>query len=405
MNVTIHPGTLAGTVTPPGSKSQAHRFLIGAALAQGESVIRNVAMSRDIGATMACLAALGAEVSRSGDTVSVRGGGAVPDMPVLDCGESGSTLRFLIPAALALAGGGTFRGSGRLMERPLSPYFDIFREQGISFELEGDTLRAEGHLSPGVFRLPGDVSSQFITGLMAALPLLDGDSEIRLTTPLESAGYVDMTRDALEAFGVTILDGEDGWRIPGRQRYAAADVTVEGDWSQGAVFLAARAMGHAVETAGLNPDSRQGDRIITEYLARLEGPGEAVLDVRDCPDLVPVLAAGAALRDGRVTRIVNAARLRLKESDRLSAAASVLGAMGSDIREEPDGLIIRGKKRLRGGTAADSWNDHRIAMMAALAATRCEEPVTICGAESVRKSYPDFWRDLAALGGKLEVSE
>ena len=164
-------------------------------------------------------------------------------------------------------------------------------------------------------------------------------------------------------------------------------------------------MGHAVETAVLNPDSRQGDRIITEYLARLEGPGEAVLDVRDCPDLVPVLAAGAALRDGRVTRIVNAARLRLKESDRLSAAASVLGTLGADIREEPDGLIIRGKKRLRGGTAADSWNDHRIAMMAALAATRCEEPVTICGAESVRKSYPDFWRDLAALGGKLEVSE
>ena len=405
MNVTIHPGPLSGTLVLPGSKSQGHRLLMAAALAKGESRISNVTASRDIEATLACLTALGAEITRSGKTLTVRGGGDPQNRPALRCGESGSTLRFLIPVALAVAGGGTFQGSERLMERPLAPYFDIFREKGIAFSGEGNTLRIEGRLTPGVYHLPGNVSSQFITGLMYALPLLEGDSEIRLTAPLESAGYVDMTRDALRAFGIEVRQIPGGWLVPGGQRYCPADATAEGDWSQGAFFLAAQAMGHDLDLAGLSPDSRQGDRIVTEYLARLNAPGEAELDVRDCPDLVPALAARAALRDGEITRITNAARLRLKESDRLAAVAEVLRALGAEIREEPEGLTIRGKKELEGGAAADAWNDHRIAMMAAVAATRCERPVTIHGAECVRKSYPEFWRDFAKLGGKLEVLE
>ena len=273
------------------------------------------------------------------------------------------------------------------------------------FSLEDDQLTIRGRLTPGRYQLPGNVSSQFITGLLYALPLLEGDSEILLTTPLESAGYVELTRDALKTFGVRTYDTPGGWKIPGGQRFRTADATVEGDWSQGAFFLAARAVGHDLEVAGLNPDSRQGDRIILEYLSRMAAPGETVLDVRDCPDLVPALAAAAALRDGATTRIANAARLRLKESDRLSSVAEVLRALGAEIREEPEGLIICGKDRLPGGVTVESWNDHRIAMMAAVTATRCEEPVTICGAECVRKSYPEFWRDFVRLGGKLEETE
>ena len=405
MNATIYPGLLYGTVIPPSSKSQAHRLLLAAALAEGESSIRNVSFSQDIEATLGCLTALGAEISYAGDKVTVRGGEPSQKVPIMDCGESGSTLRFLIPVTLALAGGGGFQGRGRLMERPLDPYFEMFREKGIAFSLKDDTLTIRGRLSPGRYQLPGNVSSQFITGLMYALPLLEGDSEILLTTPLESSGYIELTRDALKTFGIRIHDTPGGWKIPGGQRFRTADATVEGDWSQGAFFLAARAVGHDLEVAGLNPDSRQGDRIILEYLSRMAAPGETVLDVRDCPDLVPALAAAAALRDGATTRIANAARLRLKESDRLSSVAEVLRALGAEIREEPEGLIICGKDRLPGGVTVESWNDHRIAMMAAVTATRCEEPVTICGAECVRKSYPKFWRDFVRLGGKLEETE
>ena len=405
MNVTIYPGQLTGTVTPPSSKSQAHRLLIGAALAEGESTVRNVVFSQDIEASLRCVAALGAETVREGNTVRVRGGGPGAEVPVLDCGESGSTLRFLISASLAVAGGGVFLGSGRLMERPLGPYFEIFREKGVAFSREDNTLTIRGRLTSGRYLLPGNVSSQFITGLMYALPLLEGDSEILLTAPLESSGYVDLTRDALKTFGIEICDMPGGWHVPGGQRYRTADAAVEGDWSQGAFFLTAKALGHGLDVAGLDPDSRQGDRIISEYLARMAQPGETVLDVRDCPDLVPALAAAAALRSGETTRIANAARLRFKESDRLSAVAAVLGSLGAEIREETDGLTICGKDRLRGGTMVESRNDHRIAMMTAVAATRCERPVTICGAECVRKSYPEFWRDYALLGGKLEETE
>ena len=390
MNVTITPGLLRGAITPPPSKSQAHRLLIAAALADGESRIEHLADSQDIQATRRCMAALKAPGE---------------DLPVLDCGESGSTLRFLIPVALALRGGGRFTGRGRLMERPQKPYVDLFDEKGIAYRQEDGVLTVQGRLTPGTFALPGDVSSQFVTGLLYALPLLEGDSRITLTTPLESRGYVDMTLEALERFGIR-AECPDGrtLRVPGGQTYRPCRAAVESDYSQAAFYYAANGLGGQVEILGLNPRSAQGDRCIVPYHMQLCGPGEAELDVSQCPDLVPPLAAHAALRQG-ITRIVNAARLRIKESDRLTAVTQVLTALGADVVEGADRLTITGQPEgLAGGVTVDSHNDHRIAMMAAIAATRCAAPVTIIGAECVAKSYPDFWEDYERLGGQIQRS-
>ena len=387
MNVTITPGPLAGTITPPPSKSQAHRLLIAAALGTGESRIENLAHSQDIDATLRCMAAL----KTPGD-----------GLPELDCGESGSTLRFLIPVALALRGGGRFAGHGRLMERPQEPYFAIFREKGISYEQKDGTLTVEGRLTPGDYTLPGDVSSQFVTGLLYALPLLDGDSRILLTTPLESRGYIDMTLDALEQFGVQAeYDGERTFRVPGNQTYQARNLTIEADWSNAAFWYAAVSLGCDLEIQGLNAFSTQGDMRIVPYYMKLQGKGPVELDVSQCPDLVPPLAAMAALRGGETTSIVNAARLRIKESDRLATVTEVLNALGGQVEEFQDHLVIYGKERLAGGVTVSGHNDHRIAMMAAIAAIRCENPVTITGAECVQKSYPKFWEDYRSLGGTL----
>ena len=406
MNVTVSPAVLSGTITPPSSKSQGHRLLLAAALAEGESVLAGLAMSRDIEATIACVRELGAQVRREKDGLHVAGRGGRPGVragQTFDCGESGSTLRFLIPVTLALLGGGSFVGHGRLMERPLKPYFDIFEQRDIYYVRQEGSDRAglEGTLTPGDYSLPGDVSSQFITGLLYALPLLDGDSRIRITTELESRAYVDMTLDALRQFGVSARwEGEQTLFVPGNQQYHPAAVAVEGDWSQAAFWYAARTLGSEVNVLGMDPDSTQGDRVVAKQAERLARPGDVELDVSQCPDLVPALAAMAAVREG-TTRIVNAARLRIKESDRLAAVARVLGGMGANITEQADGLTLVGLPALAGGVTVDSFNDHRIAMMAAVAATRCQAPVIVTGAECVSKSYPHFWEDYEALGGKI----
>lgn len=418
MTITITPAKLTGTVTPPPSKSQAHRLLIAAALAHGESVIDHVVFSKDIEATVRCLEELGASFAIRGYTVRVTGMGANTMSPMrrlayphLDCGESGSTLRFLIPIALAVRGGGIFHGSKRLMERPLTPYFDLFDEKGISYSLDGDTLTVAGLLEPGVYRLPGNVSSQFFTGLLFALPLLNGPSALIPTTMLESEGYIRMTLQAMAQFGVTMpatLSLPPQYHPQGNQTYAAADAAVEADWSQAGFWYAAKLLGNDVEITGLNHDSAQGDAVIDvqyeEMGLSLAPVGGLELDVSGCPDLVPPLAVMAALRAGETTILTNAARLRMKESDRLASVTAVLNALGADVVEGPDSLTIRGKESLRGGVTVDSCNDHRIAMMAAITATRCERPVTIAGAECVSKSYPDFWEEYERLSGKVEQS-
>ena len=415
MTLIITPSQLKGPVTPPPSKSQAHRLLIAAALAGGESVIHNVGHSQDIDATVRCLAELGAEFAWDGAQVTVTGMGANAMSPLrrmalprLDCGESGSTLRFLIPIALAVRGGGIFTGHGRLMERPQGPYFDIFREKGIFYEQKDGVLTVQGLLEPGEYCLPGNVSSQFFTGLLYALPLLEGPSSLIPTTPLESEDYIHMTLQAMARFGVDMpatLSLPPQYHPQGKQTYTPAKVTVEGDWSQGGFWYAAKFLGNPVEVKGLNPDSIQGDAVIDvqfEKMGLTLGRFGLELDVSGCPDLVPPLAVMAALRAGETTHLVNAARLRLKESDRLRSVTAVLSALGADVEEGEDSLTIRGKERLRGGVTVDSWGDHRIAMMAAIAATRCEAPITLTGAEAVRKSYPSFWEEYARLGGQTE---
>lgn len=405
MIVTITPATLRGAVTPPPSKSQAHRLLMAAALAEGESLVSNVAFSQDILATLDCLEQLGAEIEKGADCVRIRGLDTAArrgELPRMNCRESGSTLRFMIPVALAAAGGGVFSGSGRLMERPQGPYETMFGEKGIPFVRKNGCILTQGTLKSGVYTLPGDVSSQFITGLLYALPLLEGDSEILLTTALESRGYVDMTVLALEAFGVSVEERETGYFIPGGQKYRPKDVTVEGDYSQAGFYYAAIGLGNDIDIQGLNPYSAQGDMRIVPYYLKLCGKGHVELDVSQCPDLVPALAVHAALRAGETAAITNAARLRIKESDRLAAVTAELNKLGADIEEYPDSLLIRGVEKLRGG-AVESHNDHRIAMMLAMAATRADSPVILSGAESVSKSYPNFWEHYASLGGQFSA--
>lgn len=382
LTLRITPARLAGEITPPGSKSIGHRLLIASALADGGS-IQNLTESQDIDATDRCM-----RVIRLGQRAE----------QVLDCGESGSTLRFLIPIALALNGEGRFTGGGKLMERPQEPYFELFRERGIDYDLTDGFLTVKGTLPPGIYRLAGNVSSQFITGLLFALPLLNGDSEIMLTTKLESKSYVDMTLEALRLHGIQVEERENGYRVPGNQQYVSTHTTVEPDYSQSGFFYAAEFLGNLIKVSGMRPDSAQGDRVILDYVNRMKRSGELTLDVSDCPDLVPPLAVAAALRTGERTILANAARLRIKESDRLATTTSELCKLGAQIAELPESLVIDGVAVLHGGEV-ESHNDHRIAMMLAVAATRCDGDVILHGAEAVNKSYPRFWKDYVNLGG------
>lgn len=413
MDLQITPKKLSGAVTPPPSKSQAHRLLIAAALInRGIAVIRGLADSQDIQATRRCLSALGARIDDLGDgAVQICGlGSAIVEAgpaPILDCGESGSTLRFLIPLALLVGGSAQFTGHGRLMERPLKPYEDLFREKGIAWELKDGILTVDGGkgyedyaLSPGEYRLPGNVSSQFFTGLLFVLPLLDGDSTLVPTTPLESRGYLEMTQQAMEQAGVVSRWQGNALFIPGNQRYQPFEATVEADWSQAGFWYAALALGSQLELEGLNAFSAQGDMAVVPHYLRLTQPGDLDIDVSGIPDLLPPLAVMAAVRSG-TTRFVGAGRLRMKESDRIATTSAMLRALGGRTEEGPDSLTVTGGS-LTGGTV-DGANDHRIVMAAAIAATACTAPVTILGAEAVAKSYPDFWEVYKGLGGEIHV--
>ena len=408
MDIQITPRHLSGTVTPPPSKSMAHRLLIAAALGSGISTVRGVAMSQDVEATLRCLTALGGHWRETTPgTLEITGIGgrrSTPGtaLPRLDCGESGSTLRFFLPIALAVAGGGVFTGQGRLMARPQGPYLDLFREKGIFCEQTGGTLTVRGTLEPGEYHLPGNVSSQFFTGLLFALPLLDGPSTIVPTTAVESWDYILMTLDALTGAGVTAAEphtpGEAFRVCPAA--YQPFDRTVEADWSQAAFWYAAIALGSQLELTGLNAFSVQGDMAVVPHFLRLTQPGDREIDVSGIPDLLPPLAVMAAVRSG-TTRFVNAARLRMKESDRLETTAALLTTLGVSAQAGPDFLTVQGGA-ITGGTV-DGANDHRIVMAAAIAATASSSPVTIRGAEAVKKSYPDFWEVYQSLGGVIHV--
>lgn len=424
--ITITPEKLGGSIKIPPSKSVSHRMVICAALAPGTSTIRNLLLSEDITATCQAMTALGAGITRVPEgngrwTLIVTGTGEVHGgSQTIDCNESGSTLRFLAPLAALDARGVRLIGRGRLAERPMAPYLKIFDEQGIRWTCEEPgkalPLTLEGRLSAGRFELPGDVSSQFVTGLLLALPLLAGDSEIVMTSPMESRPYVDITLDVMKHFGVAVdNDGYTCFKIKGGQRYCPGNLRVEGDYSQAAFWMAAGVLGRGMDCLDLAADSAQGDRAIVDFIRKMGGDIESVdggfrvrpsalkgitMDVSQCPDLVPILTVMAALAQGE-THIVNAGRLRLKESDRLAAMADVLGTLGADITEEPEGLTVRGVPELTGGQV-DSYNDHRVAMAVAVATMACRGPVVLERPDCVRKSYPDFWRDFEKMGGNIQ---
>lgn len=406
MDIRIVPKLLSGDVTPPASKSVAHRLMIAAALAKGRTVISNIYPSKDILATIDCLKQLGAEIVLEGDTAVVNGIETAPERAVLDCGESGSTLRFLIPVACALGVETTFIGHGRLPERPITPYVEELPKHGISLDYNGTMpFTVSGKLTGGEFRLAGDISSQFITGLMLALPLIGGENRITLTTALESKPYVDITRGCLEQFGCKVNVDEQGFSVSGTQ-LIPCDCSVEADYSQAAFFEVAKTLGSNVNIRGLNVNSFQGDKKIVEICEEIVYNNSSILkafeaDCSDIPDLVPILAVLGCFCEG-TSRITNAARLRIKECDRLSAMAQSLNACGGKVTELDDGLVIEGVGTLSGGTVPN-FNDHRIPMAMAIAATRSREPITILGAQCVSKSYPDFFEVYKSLGGCFEV--
>lgn len=401
MNITVKPYPMAGSVTAPPSKSHVHRLLIAAALCEEETAIHCPGENEDIAATVRCLSALNTDIFQEGDCFRVCRAFPprfFPPRNALNCGESGSTLRFLLPlcAAHPAKYDIVLTGAGRLPSRPNGPLLHALRAHGA--EIDGDflPLTVHGGLQSGDFALPGNISSQYFSGLLFALPLISGDSTLTYTSPLESMPYVELTLSVLRQFGVQIEPMENGWRIPGDQRYTSPGaVEAEGDWSAAAFWLGANVLGNAVAVAGLNRSSCQGDKAVEDLLARIGGE----IDVTDTPDLMPILSAVAAALPGKITRVTGAARLRLKESDRISAMAQTIRALGGNAEELPDGLVIRGTK-LKGGTV-DGQNDHRVVMSAAVAATACAGPVTILGAEAVQKSYPRFWRDFEALGGLI----
>lgn len=417
-SIAIEKSIMKGTVQIPPSKSQAHRAIICAAMSKGVSHISPVQMSKDMEATISAVKAIGCCVALNGNTLTIDGTKTFSEKEVLiDCIESGSTLRFLVPIVASGGVDATFVGSGRLPERPIGAFLELLPQHGVSCESNGGLpLKIKNKLTHGKFELAGDVSSQYITGLLLALPLLPGDSEIVLNTPLESTGYVDMTIDVMKTFGVTIDQTKNGYFVKGRQKYLPQDFVIESDWSQAGFFFALGAIGGDITMLGLNKNSLQGDKkakqIFTEMGAKITDNGTSIrvqkgklngvkLDVSEIPDLVPSIAVTCAFADSESV-IFNGKRLRIKESDRILSTVSALKAIGANVVETDDGMIISPSDKLFGGEI-DGFNDHRIVMAFAMAGANISGITTISHMDSVKKSYPNFWEEWRKLGGKSNV--
>ena len=409
MNIRITPAAPQGAVRAPCSKSFAHRLLICAALANGPSILTIPDISDDIEATVRCLQALGVTIEKHPANWTITPPKTWHNDVLLDCGESGSTLRFLLPVVASLGLSAAFTGHGRLPERPNDALLSVMQRHGVTVT-PGFPIRISGQLLPGDYTIRGDISSQYATGLLLALPHLEAPSTLTLLPPVESAPYLAITAEVLRAFGAKIAQHDTTFTISPAVLHGGQH-TAEGDWSNGAALLAC-----GLTVSGLNPCSAQGDRAFLHILAnagaevfntpdglridckKLRG---MEIDAHAIPDLVPVLAALAATANGE-TRITRAARLRLKESDRIRSTAALLRALGGDADETPDGLVIRGKKALAGGTV-NSFGDHRIVMAAAVAAQKCSAPVVIQNAQAINKSFPSFFNLYRTQGGAADV--
>lgn len=384
MDITIMPRPLRGEITIIPSKSQAHRLLICAAFADTSTQLLCADTNRDIEATADCLRALGAGITRTDSGYVVDPITALPENSLLDVHESGSTLRFMLPIVGALGVDGTFRMAGRLPQRPLSPLWEEMERMGCTLTRPTEnTLRCRGKLRPGDYTISGSVSSQFITGLLFAQSLIEGECHLEVTGKIESKPYIDLTKAAMALFHAP------RYRSPGR-------IAVEGDWSNGAFFVTAAMLGSGLTILGLDKGSIQGDRAVVDITRQLAA-GKTTVSAADIPDLVPILSVMAAANHGAVFTDIR--RLRIKESDRVASTIAMIEALGGRAEATQDTLTIHGTG-LTGGTV-DAQNDHRIAMATAIAATVCTAPVTILGAEAVNKSYPRFWDEYRRLGGRI----
>ena len=427
MKIKIKPSTLNGKIEIPPSKSYSHRAVIAAALAENsrKSKIDNLKFSVDITTTTDIMENWGAKIKRFESALEIVGndGRVVPKDKYVQCNESGSTIRFLIPIGITSKNELIFDGKGKLVDRPLVSYYRIFDKQGIFYKNENGKLplTVNGKLNAGNYEIDGNISSQFITGLLYALPLLDGDSKLTINKNLESKGYIDLTLEILKLAGIEIVNNDyKSFDIKGNQIYKPFDYTVEGDYSQVAFWIVAGIISankdNEMKCLHVNKNSLQGDREIIEIVERMGANIEifddyvivkpsktkgTVIDISQCPDIGPILTVLGALSEGE-TRIINGERLRIKESDRITSIKTELNKLGANVAEEGDSLIIQGVEGFKGGVTVSAWNDHRIAMSLAIASTRCEKEIILEEAESVRKSYPHFWDDFVKMGGEIE---
>lgn len=418
MNVRIKPSKLQGEVIIPPSKSLAHRAIIAASLAKGKSIISNIQFSKDIKATIEGMKSLGANIKCYDNYLEIEGSDVKRINNIIDANESGSTLRFLIPIALISEKKITFTGHNRLVKRPLDIYYELFDKFNIKYSHPSDSylpLEIEGKLQSGIYEVRGDVSSQFITGLLYTLPLLNGDSKIVITTKLESKGYIDLTIDMLNRFGINIKFNENEILIKGNQAYKSTNYTVEGDFSQSAFFLLGNMLGNDIKLKGMNLNSYQGDKKILEDIKQFGGQiicdddntiyakpinlKGTNINFSQSPDLGPALTVLASTLEGEHSNFYDASRLRIKECDRITSVRLELEKLGAKIDEFEEGMDIYGTK-LHGGVVS-SCNDHRLAMAFSMISTIIDEDIVIEGAEAVSKSYPDFFDVLKSLGGNI----
>ena len=418
MTVSCIPSVLGGKIKAISSKSEAHRILICASLCENATKIKCNVMSKDIAATIDCLKSMGAEILVDEDIITVKPKPFKKEAD-LDCGESGSTLRFLMPLVSALGIDATITGHGRLPQRPISPMKEEMEKKGVTFHTDNKfPLHLTGKLQSGEYEIVGNISSQFITGLLLALPIINGDSKIKITPPFESKPYVDITISILKKFGIEITEKDNTYIINGNQKFVSPEeITVQGDWSNAAFFLCAGALSEkGVTVTDLDINSPQGDKKILDILSSMGADVKVnnneitvkkntlnaiTVDVSDIPDLVPIISVVATACNGE-TKITGGQRLRIKESDRIKSVVEMLNSVGGCAEETDDGMVIKGKMNLQSGKV-NGYNDHRIAMSASILSTLCKEKIEITDGNAVEKSYPDFFVDFNKMGGNADV--